>query len=133
MSGPLGVIPGEMASVKEEVRPCLFSIQLKIFVPNSPPFSTPPPFLFLQLERLNVYEQTDDAVQIFSLDTPKSQPEVHAILLPKPLRKISQTLTSEGMQREAGFPTCIAVSHSPCIKYTVIDLTCYRCPNCILP
>jgi len=39
VSGPPGIIPGEMASVKEEVRTCLF-IQLKILFPT--PFSTPP-------------------------------------------------------------------------------------------
>ncbi|KAL6068650.1 RING-type domain-containing protein [Balamuthia mandrillaris] len=32
------------------------------------------------------------------------------VLLPKPLRKVSMSMTSEAMRREAGFPTCVVVS-----------------------
>lgn len=45
-----------------------------------------------------------------TLDMLRRKEEKQPILLPKPLRKISQTMSSEGMRREAGFPTCIAIS-----------------------
>lgn len=42
---------------------------------------------------------------------PKRQgSDQHAVLLPKPLARISQRIASPKTQTEAGFPTCIAVS-----------------------